>query len=118
MEKIKVNSQTFNLVPNGISSINKQRSFTITSSLTYTEIESAFSDVSRIEYLSEIDEVLNTYLDGVSLKSLSKDIDSGTYMAVIGVDAIERYMNTITSAQTNSELALVEVYELILGVMY
>jgi hypothetical protein len=90
MEKISLNSQIFDLVPNGIVTNDKKRSFTISSVLPYADIELAFSKVDRIEYLSESNEILATYLDGIALKSLSKNMDDGTYTVEISIDAIER----------------------------
>ena len=87
MEKIRINGNTFDLIPMGISQSEKKRSFTI---IADSDIETAFANVGKIEHLSEGGEVLATYLDGVAVKSISKDLESGTYTVTIGTDAIER----------------------------
>ncbi len=117
MEKIKINGQIFNLIPMGIGQSEKKRSFTISSGLTSAEIESAFTDVTRIEHLNEVGEILSTFIDGVSVKTIHKNMEDGTYTIEISTDAIERKIRELGDAQTYAELALVEVYELLLGVM-
>jgi hypothetical protein len=117
MEKIKVNGQEFDLVPMGISSSDKRRSFTLSTTVSPSEIEAAFTDVGSIQYLSEDGKVLRTYLDCVSLKGYTHDIGGETYTVELSTDAVEKRLQEITSGLTYSELALVEVYELLLGVM-
>lgn len=120
-DKIKLrNGLIFELVPDGIKPYDKTRKITITSDLTYAEIESCFANtdnISTIQYLSEADEVLKTYADCVSLKTLYKDYDNGTYTVELSIDAVAKQLNELAQGQTNAELALVEVYELLLGVM-
>lgn len=89
MEKIKIKENLFDLLPMGIKENNKQREFIIASELSYSNIELAFSDVTSIQYLSEADEVLISYLDGVKLKSISKDFENGTYAITISTDPVE-----------------------------
>jgi multidrug efflux pump subunit AcrB len=91
MEKIRVNNTEFNLVPMGISETGKARNITISTALTNDEIITAISDVSKIEYLSETGEVLQTYLDGVKAKSIINHLD-GTYTIEISIDPIERQL--------------------------
>jgi hypothetical protein len=117
MEKIKVNGQEFDLIPMGISSSDKRRCFTISTLLSPSEIETAFADVSNIQYVSEEGEVLRAYLDCVSLKGYTRDIGAGTYTVELSTDAVEKRLQEITSGLTYSELALVEVYEMLLEVM-
>jgi hypothetical protein len=97
MERIRINNQEFNLIPMGITTSDKKRSFTISSTLPYADIETAFSNVDRIEYLSDSGEVLATYVDGVALKSLSRDIENGTYTAEIGIDTVEKKLQSMSS---------------------
>jgi hypothetical protein len=89
MEKIIISGTSFNLVPMGISQTEKKRSFTISSELTYDEIEVAFSDVSNIRYTSEADEILKVFMDGISVKTISKDFENSTYIIEISIDAVE-----------------------------
>lgn len=89
MEKIKLNNREFELVPMGIKETDKRRSFTISTDLAYSTIEKSFTDVSNIQYLSESGEVLAAYLDGVSTKSITKDLEDVTYTIVISTDTVE-----------------------------
>lgn len=80
MEKIKLNdSQIFEIIPMGINTniFEKTRKFSFISDLNYTEIETAFQlkNISKIEYYSVGDELLKTYTDCVSLKSLTKEFN-------------------------------------------
>jgi hypothetical protein len=81
----------------GITSldIQKRRSFSFKSELPYDEIEAYFKtpdNITSIQYLSEADEILMTYADCVSLKILSKDIETGVYTAECSTDAVEMKM--------------------------
>ncbi|MDF2906849.1 MAG: hypothetical protein K0R34_2170 [Herbinix sp.] len=95
MEKIKLsNGVIFEITPMGITSLDvqKRRSFNFASELSYDEIETEFKNpdnIASIQYLSEADEVLKTYADCVSLKILSKNIDTGVYTAECSTDAVE-----------------------------
>jgi len=116
-EKIRLKDGTeFDLIPMGINEKGNRRSFTI-----YTDIdpESVFteSNVDRIEYISASGEVLKVYLDGVKTVGIAKDIENGAYTVEISVDALEKRLKQIIDSQTYAELALVEVYEMLLGVM-
>jgi hypothetical protein len=101
MEKIKININTFDLIPMGIDQSDKSRTFTISSTLPPAEIESAFTNVERIEYLSESDEILVTYLDGISLKFIQRNYEDDTYTITISTDAIERQIKEL-QAQVSS----------------
>ena len=98
MEKIRISGHTFDLIPMGISSGDKKRSYTISTVLSHSEVETAFTDVDKIEHLSETGEVLTTYLDGVSTKTITHDLENGTYTIVVGVDAVERELTTLREA--------------------
>lgn len=98
MEKIKANNQLFDLVPMGINIGEKSMSITLSSSLTSAGIETAFTEVSSIEHQSEGGELLATYLDGVAVKSISRDIESGTYTIVISTDAVAKALKTQAEA--------------------
>lgn len=80
MERIKLNNERIlELIPMGINSnnFNKTRSFSFVTDLNYEEIEVIFSasNISNIEYLSIADELLKTYKDCISLKSLTKEFN-------------------------------------------
>lgn len=116
-EKLRLKDGTeFDLIPMGITDRGNRRNFTIYAD---ADPESAFteSNVDRIEHISESGEVLTTYLDGVKMVAISKDMENGTYTVEISVDALEKKLKQIIDSQTYSELALVEVYEMLLGVM-
>lgn len=122
MEKIRLkNGQEFDLIPMGIVNniVTKRRRFTFTSSLSYEEIEAQFSqdNISKIEYLNESGATLATYLDCVSLKSLARDINTETFTVELSFDDIERKISAIASNIVYTELALTEIYEMILGGM-
>jgi hypothetical protein len=95
MEKIKLSNEAiFEIIPLGITSldIQKRRSFSFKSDLPYDEIEANFKNsdnIASIQYLSEADEVLMTYADCVSLKIISKNIETGVYTAECSTDAVE-----------------------------
>lgn len=93
MEKIKLSNEvTFDLQPMGIDIKEKSKSFVVSSELTPTEIETAFTDVSTITHLSEVGETLATYYDGIGLKSVKHDVENNTYTIEISTDAILRKM--------------------------
>lgn len=98
MEKIRLkDEQIFEIIPMGIetSAYEKVRKFSFASDLNYAEIETTFStdNICKIEYYSEANELLKTYTDCTSLKSLSKefskqvedDVISDVYSVVLEV---------------------------------
>ena len=89
MEKIKIGTNIFDIPPMGIIENTKRRSFVILSDLPYADIETAFIDVSNIQYFSEAGEQLATYMDGISVKTITKDLEAGTYTIETGIDAVE-----------------------------
>ncbi len=99
-EKIKLkNGQEFEIIPMGIEVQGNRRIFKFVSELSYTEVLESFSDednLSKIDYILADGSVDKTYLDCISLKSLSfnpyyqvgdKTID--VYIAEISTDAAE-----------------------------
>jgi len=104
MEKIKIGKNEFDLVVNGVTEREKTRSFAISSNATYADIETAFADVSSIQYLSDAGEILASYQDGVSVKTIKRDYESGTYTIDISTDAvvaeIKSLRDMITALQT------------------
>lgn len=95
MEKIIFNTHEFNLVPVGIAGndVTKRRSFKFTSELPYQEVENILTNpdnFATIKYQLEDGLVVATYADCVSLKILSKDIETGIYTAEFSTDAVER----------------------------
>lgn len=118
MEKIKLkNGQLFDLVSMGITSSDKRRSFTFTSTLAFTDIELSFTDsnVSNIQYLSATDEILASYTDCVTLKSLLRDIEGGTYTAVISVDAFDRKILDLQKYTDGAICELTFLFSMMMG---
>lgn len=96
MEKIKLKDGTIlNLVPMGIQDNKKRRRFTFFAELTNIEEIFTEDNISRIEYLSVADEVLAVYVDCVSLKLFTKDIENGTYTVELSLDDLERKIKTL-----------------------
>ena len=85
---LKIGTSEFTLTLNGVTEREKSRIFTIESEATYTEIESAFSDVSSVQCCLESGTVIASYLDGISVKSIKRDYDSGIYTIEISTDAV------------------------------
>lgn len=88
MEKIKIGDTLYDLVPMGLNQSDKDRSFTISSELPFVDIVQTFTDVTSIQHLSETDEILSSYLDGVSVKTITRDFENGTYTIVVSTDAV------------------------------
>lgn len=127
MEKIRLkNGQEFNLVPMGISEQNKTRSFKITTTLTYEEIKAVFSDpenISNIDYILSDDIPYRTYADCVSFKGMAFEtgvlVDGNTeadvYTVILSIDPVELAMKKMQENILYTELALTEIYEMVLG---
>jgi len=112
MEKIRLrNGQEFELVPMGISdnSATKRRKFTFTSTLTYQEIENMFAvndNISVIQHLDEVGEILTTYVDCTALKLISRNLELGAYTVELSVDAIEKELQRLKTEATITADAL------------
>lgn len=129
MEKIRLSNGTeFMLVPMGIEKRDKLRYFKFISDSNYYDILAEFSNSDNlliVEHVLADGTTGTTYSDCVAYKSLTfvpnVQIDDNTvldvYMVVISTDPVERQMQSITQGLTFTELALAEVYELLLGVM-
>lgn len=96
MEKLVFNTHEFDLVPVGIShnDVTKRRGFKFTSDLPYQDIEDVLTNPESFASIKFKvgDTVVATYADCVSLKTLSKDIETGIYTAEFSTDAVERRM--------------------------
>lgn len=101
MEKIILkNGQEFYVPQLGVVSndITKRRRITVKSDLAYDEILAILSDknnICQITYALENGTVIAVYHDCVSLKSLTRDFDNGTYTAEFGTDATERIVQEL-----------------------
>ena len=114
MEKIRLkNGQEYNLSPNGIRTEGNKRKFTVYSD---TDPESAFSSsIDRIEYLGADGEVLKTYLDCVKVTAISRDIENGTYMVEVSVDAVERKIDNLQAYTDNAICELTMMLSMMMG---
>lgn len=101
MEKlIFKNGHVFDAAPLGTigNDITKRRRVTFASELGYAEVLAILSDqdnISQITYTLQNDIVIGIYTDCVSLKSLSVDMDNGTYTAEFSTDATEKKMQEL-----------------------
>lgn len=111
-EKIRIGAKVYGLAITGIKSKEKSRKFTIISDEEFSEVEAAFSDVSKIEELSEEDEILITYMDCIRVKQITRNIEDGTYTVEISTDGLER---KILDLQKSTDSAICELTILIWG---
>lgn len=116
MEIIRLkNGIEFDVIPMGIDKKEATRSFTVSSELPYSDILSAFEDVEKIEYLSETGEVLAVYTDCVKSLSITKDLENNTYTVIVSTDATGLELKRIQENILLTELALTEIYEMMIG---
>lgn len=101
MEKLLLkNGHEFDVVPLGIVSneMTKRRRITIKTDMDYNEVLAILSNkdnISEIKYSLKNGTVIAVYQDCVSLKSLTKDFEQGTYTAEFGTDATERIVQEL-----------------------
>jgi len=101
MEKIILkNGQEFYVPQLGVVSndITKRRRITIKTDMDYNDVLAILSNkdnISEIKYSLENGTTIATYTDCVSLKSLSCDLENGTYTAEFGTDATERIVQEL-----------------------
>ncbi len=111
MEKLKIGSTEFDLVPMGISedTQRKTRSFKFTSQLSNGAVYDIVSVITtKIQHIGNDGTVSNTYADIASFKGLSfeKDviIEDGVirdvYTATYSVDAVEKELGSIRTQLT------------------
>ena len=127
-EKLRLKDGTeFDLIPMGIDAKGNFRIIKFISALPHADILAKFSDtnIEEINYILADNSIGATYEDCVTLKSLTfipnVQVDDNTvsdiYVVAISTDAVERGMQVLNQGLTYTELALAEVYELLLGVM-
>jgi len=101
MEKIILkNGQEFYVPQLGVVSndITKRRRITIKTDMDYNDVLAILSNkdnISEIKYSLENGTVIAVYQDCVSLKSLTRDFDNGTYTAEFGTDATEKIVQEL-----------------------
>lgn len=126
-EKIRLkNGQEFEIIPMGIEVQGNRRIFKFVSELSYPEVLEVFANednISKIEYILADGTTGRTYLDCVSLKALGfnpkyqvfEDATADVFIVEISIDAVERVLKALQNNMTYTELALVEIYESMLG---
>lgn len=110
MEKFKFGTNTFDVVPNGIENdtFNKRRKFYFKTELSYPEVEAILTkqdNLTGVQYIAENGDILATYSDCVSLKVLSKSLDTGTYTAEFSTDATEKEISELKAKVAELERA-------------
>jgi hypothetical protein len=94
MKTVKFGENKFEIASSGIieNTINKRRIFNFSSDLSYPEIETILinpDNISNIQYIIGDDIVNITYSDCVSLKVLSKNLETKVYTAEFSTDMVE-----------------------------
>jgi hypothetical protein len=123
MEKIRLkNGQELELLPVGVSdnAVTKRRKFAFVTDMAYDDVYQAFADnnnISVIEHLSAAGEVLKTYADCTGLKQITRNIENGSYIVELSADEVERKIANLENSIVYTELALTEIYEMMLGGM-
>jgi hypothetical protein len=111
MEKLKIGSNTFDLVPMGISedTIRKTRSFTVAENMEFEEIRAAVRiGLSQIDHIGNDGNVSNSYMDCISLKSILVN-EEGTYTITLSTDANLREIKDLKSQIDAVNIALANV---------
>jgi len=128
-EKIKLkNGQKFEIIPMGIETQGNRRIFKFTSELSYSDVLAILTNeenIEKIEYILADGTTDRTYLDCISLKALGfnpnyqvfEDATADVFIAEISIDAVERVLKALQKNMAYTELALVEIYESMLGGM-
>lgn len=106
MEKIKIGNEEFELVPMGIDITDTSINLTIATDKNSLEVETAFSDVSRLEHLLD-NETLAVYVDGVALKSVRNNMD-GTYTVIVSTDKVSKLERDVAELSARLD-AMIEV---------
>jgi hypothetical protein len=119
MEKIKIGSTEFDLVPMGISedTQRKTRSFKFTSLLSYFDVITVVSgNVTSVLHIGSDGQTVKTYSDIVAFKGLGFDKDvsiedgvtEDVYTVTYSVDAVEKDLNSLKTqlATAQAQIAL------------
>lgn len=120
MEKLKIGSNTFDLVPMGISedTIRKTRSFTVTKSLEFDPMKAAIlAGLTQVDHIGNDGAVVNSYMDCVALKSITVNEDSTSYTITLSTDAslteIKALQAKLKETQSTNDNAVAELTILI-----
>jgi hypothetical protein len=119
MEKLKIGSNTFDLVPMGISEDihGKTRSFVVVKSLDFEPMRMAvLTGINQIDHVGNDGAVVNSYMDCIALKSITVN-EEGTYTIVVSTDAslteIKALQAKIKETQSTNDNAVAELTILI-----
>jgi hypothetical protein len=119
MEKIKIGSTEFDLIPMGISedTQRKTRSFKFTSGLSYLDVITIVSgSVTSVLHIGSDGQTVKLYSDIVAFKGLGFDKDvsiedgvtADVYTVTYSVDAVEKDLNSLKTqlATAQAQIAL------------
>jgi len=90
MEKLRIGQEEFELVPMGISSTDKTRSFTVVKHMEFNEIRTVILDgLTQIDHIGNDGQVANSYMDCVALKAITAthEEEQDTYTILLSTDA-------------------------------
>jgi hypothetical protein len=90
MEKLKIGQTEFELVPMGIGSTDKTRSFTVVKNMEFNGFRAVILDgLTQIDHIGNDGEVANSYMDCVALKSITatNEEEQNTYTILLSTDA-------------------------------
>lgn len=121
MEYIKFGDTAFEIVSMGIieNTYTKRRTFYFKTDLDYASVESILTNadnLSSIKHVAENNIIRTTYSDCISLKVLSKNIETGIYVAEFSTDdtelkikLLEAQVEALTKLQTNATITTTAV---------
>lgn len=113
MEKLKLNNGTIlELSPMKLDIIDKLFKVTVITELNYLELEEILlniDNISKIQHLSESDEILTTYSDCVGFKTMSRDYENNTYVIELDTDVT---LATLKASQDKINLLEVDIFAL------
>jgi hypothetical protein len=129
MEKIKIGSTEFDLVPMGISedAQSKTRSFKVVKIMEFDDMRTAILEgVTQIDHIGNDGNISNSYMDCVSLKRLAAEYGTeidvepqNTYTIVLSTDAsiseIRALQSQITALQEDNQFLQETVDALVLA---
>jgi len=119
MEKLKIGSIEFDLVPMGIleDTQGKTRSFIVTKSVDFEATRTAvLAGLTRIDHIGNDGAIANSYMDCIALKSILYN-EEGTYSITLSTDAslteIKALQAKLKETQSTNDNAVAELTILI-----
>ncbi len=111
MEKLKIGTQEFDLVPMGIyeDTQRKTRSFKVVENMEFEELRATVRiGLNQIDHIGNDDKIANSYMDCISLKSILIT-EEGTYTITLSTDANLREIRDLKSQIDAVNIALANV---------